>query len=141
MDRMIKDQTGKFIKHANPNCCTVGGDSPIQGHGFCNRHYLRFIRYGDPNIRKKRANGEGGITTQGYRMITVNGEKVYEHRHVMSFKLGRPLLRSEIVHHADGDKLNNSPENLVLVNRSDHVHHHPECLVNLELGPFRRGTI
>jgi transposase len=39
---------------------------------------------------------------------------VLEHRLIMARKLGRPLLRSETVHHIDGDQLNNDPDNLQL---------------------------
>lgn len=37
---------------------------------------------------------------------------VKEHRLVMARKLGRSLLSSETVHHLDGNRGNNSPENL-----------------------------
>lgn len=39
---------------------------------------------------------------------------VMEHRLVMARKLGRALLRSETVHHIDGDKQNNAESNLQL---------------------------
>ena len=39
---------------------------------------------------------------------------VAEHRLVMEKKLGRYLLRQEVVHHIDGDPKNNSPENLMV---------------------------
>ena len=39
---------------------------------------------------------------------------LFEHRYVMSEKIGRPLKKDEVVHHKDGDKLNNKIENLEL---------------------------
>lgn len=39
---------------------------------------------------------------------------VREHRLVMSRLLGRNLTKKEVVHHKDGDRTNNNPENLLL---------------------------
>ena len=44
---------------------------------------------------------------------------VYEHRYVMEVHLGRALAKNEIVHHIDGDKLNNDIDNLQLMTRSE----------------------
>jgi hypothetical protein len=47
---------------------------------------------------------------------------VREHRLVMEEKLGRYLEPGEVVHHKDGDKLNNHPDNLELFRRNaDHL--------------------
>jgi len=46
---------------------------------------------------------------------------VLEHRLVMAAVLGRYLLTEEIVHHINEDPFDNRPENLVLVNRSQHL--------------------
>lgn len=43
-----------------------------------------------------------------------NSGYVREHRLVMEQKLGRPLERSEVVHHIDDDPSNNHPDNLRL---------------------------
>ena len=44
----------------------------------------------------------------------------YAHRVVMEEVLGRPLRSDEHVHHADGDKQNNRPDNLFVLPASSH---------------------
>lgn len=49
---------------------------------------------------------------------------VYEHRYVMECHLGRCLSHNEVVHHKDGNKLNNSLDNLELTDRANHIRKH-----------------
>lgn len=49
-----------------------------------------------------------------------DGTRMLEHRFVMGAYLGRRLLPKEIVHHKDGNGLNNSIENLKLQSISEH---------------------
>lgn len=42
------------------------------------------------------------------------------HRLVAAAILGRPLLPGEVVHHLDGDSLNNAPENLLVMRSQRH---------------------
>lgn len=50
---------------------------------------------------------------------------VYEHIVIAEQKLGRPLKDLEVVHHIDGDKDNNAPDNLaVFATKSDHTSYH-----------------
>lgn len=58
-----------------------------------------------------------------WRVKTSRGWRL-EHRVVMEAILGRPLLSSELVHHRDGTRTNNRPDNLELTGRGPHIGHH-----------------
>ena len=55
-----------------------------------------------------------------YHKMRVNGKQVSVHRHVMEQKLGRSLEPHEVVHHINGNKLDNRPENLTVLSVSEH---------------------
>lgn len=67
----------------------------------------------------------------GYEVVsTVNG-RYFTHRRIMENYLGRPLTSDEIVHHKNGNKLDNRLENLELTSRSLHQKElHKEDLKN-----------
>ena len=50
--------------------------------------------------------------------------KVYFHRHVVSLREGRWIGKHEVVHHLDGDRLNNSADNLEALSQSEHASKH-----------------
>ena len=48
----------------------------------------------------------------------------HTHRIVAEQKIGRPLKTGEIVHHIDGNKRNNDPDNLMVMTQEDHCRLH-----------------
>lgn len=53
-----------------------------------------------------------------------NGKTDREHRFVAEDIVGRKLKADEIVHHIDGNKRNNSPDNLQIMTRAEHARVH-----------------
>ncbi|MBC7373640.1 MAG: HNH endonuclease [Frankiales bacterium] len=101
--------------------CTNGAHSA----GLCRAHARRQRLYGDPHHggALRTVTGQGSLNN-GYWWIGVPAHLRYlvppgrradfEHRLVMAQKLGRPLLPDEVVHHRNGNRLDNSPDNLEL---------------------------
>lgn len=61
-----------------------------------------------------RVIGDTIKSTNGYLMVRKDGKKIMQHRLIMEQLLGRPLKPSERVHHKNGNRQDNRPENLEL---------------------------
>lgn len=67
---------------------------------------------------------------KGHHMRNASGQAL-EHRVIAEEKIGRRLVKGEIVHHINGDKLDNRPENLeVLPSRWHHIVKHRTVELN-----------
>jgi len=58
--------------------------------------------------------GKGFLDKHGYKIIRMRGRDTPEHRIVMEGMIGRPMLPHETVHHKNGQRADNRPENLEL---------------------------
>lgn len=78
--------------------------------------------------------------TKGYKYKS-NGKKyILEHRKNVEEFLERPLLDEEIIHHIDGNKVNNNIENLYLTNKVGHAIAH-NSLENVAMKLVATGRI
>lgn len=133
--RHPRNPVPKVMPDPNPTgvcLCGCGGTTPIarQTYTAINHFAGKHLLYlqGHSGRRKLMADEtsrwQGGriITDEGYIKIRVGerGDRSYrlEHRVVMEKVLGRKLAINEQVHHLNGDKTNNRPENLELWHRS-----------------------
>jgi hypothetical protein len=92
--------------------CGCGATTQESRNGTPNRYLHGHNRRGTSN--------PDGFINQGHRYVRVNGVTRALHRVVAERTLGRPLQPDEIVHHIDGDPLNNAPSNLTVVSRQQH---------------------
>ena len=114
-------------RRVNGQCTVPECGRPATARGLCGTHRMRKRTTGDvrADVPVKEVAGDGHIS-HGYRVVPVPSDlraltggkrSELEHRLVMAQMLGRPLTVHESVHHRDGDRLNNQPDNLELWSR------------------------
>jgi hypothetical protein len=109
-------QNARVLGGKQKRSCSVEGCSKKHsGLGFCNKHYCKFRKYGDPlaGFERKNKNGEGWLQ-HGYRVMSKEYSRFFEHRFVAEAILGKSLPIGVVVHHVDLVRDNNEKSNLVI---------------------------
>lgn len=132
-DASARRSLGSPCKHSGCDGVTARGSAG----GFCQAHYRRAKLGADMDCPVKRKEGLkrrldklGYIywIEKGHPLATKSG-RVHEHRAVMSGAIGRPLLPGENVHHKNGKRDDNCPDNLELWVTSQPAGQRPRDLV------------
>jgi hypothetical protein len=135
-------------------CSLPGCENPVHARYFCHLHYRQMLRATKPKanlcecgcgtptrhrfvsghntrLTPREEQARRGQLNTGAALLDRGAGKTYrkvsqrhEHRTVAEVKLGRALLSGEIVHHINGNKRDNRPENLEVLTRSEHIQAH-----------------
>jgi len=104
------------------SCARTGVPSAMKGKTFS--------RKGSYGRKRLASNGYTEIYMPGHPLCDTKG-RVLEHRLIIFNKIKRPLTFNDVVHHINGIRSDNRPENLVLLTRGIHnSHHKPEEAAN-----------
>lgn len=94
--------------------------------------YKSRAKMGGANPMFGRKTAAERILRQGRAAVWNGSGYTFEHRIVAARSLGLPSLPGHLeVHHIDGDKTNNSPDNLALVTKKGHRYLHKQLLGRL----------
>ena len=115
--------TAEPPRRTRPKCSLDGCARPHVARGYCGPHYRRTVANGTPGpveVKRYDKNATRYVGRDGYVRVKAAEHPraskgwVREHIVIMERSLGRSLLPGEEVHHVNGVKDDNRPENLEL---------------------------
>lgn len=120
----VKENRPHRAKLPRKKCINCGEFIDFKGNYYA-PHRVRARKFCSWKCRsgKYHRNWNGGTYEVGKGYLKTNigvGINQYLHRVVAEKALGRKLLRSETVHHINGDKMDNRNQNLLICSNSYH---------------------
>lgn len=105
---------------------------PTEERKRLRKAYLSKAKMGGSNPMFGRRYAAERILRRGYAAVWNGTGYTFEHRKIAAESLGLKDLPPHLeVHHLDGDKLNNSPDNIAIVTKAGHRHLHKQILGRL----------
>lgn len=96
---------------------------------LCDLHSKRKQKHGSPLIKKDgtdypviRSRGSGTLNEQGYKVIYINGVRIFEHVWLAEKALGKKLPKGAVVHHMN-EQPNDNHTSLNLVVCPNQLYH------------------
>lgn len=131
-----KDESLSHIweNHKHPRLGMKGTLCPVYGRHLSDETKEK-LRKANTAANNYHWSGGRKIHSEGY-VLVYDPEShlcnkhgfVMEHRLVAEKKYGRELTTNDIVHHLDGNKQNNDPDNIVVLTRAEHIKIHRDLL-------------
>jgi hypothetical protein len=132
--KLSSERAKRIFTKEKKKCSVEGCDNNTSkgGKGLCGKHAQRMRRYGDTNyITSEYDRRVNSRKSQLKNKDKENKETTYskylgkhEHRVIAEKKYGRKINIYECVHHVDGNKHNNDPENLIILTKEEHTRLH-----------------
>lgn len=121
----------------------------MKENGYSARVAAKRNQYGENNDywkggRVRHSSGYTYVKRKGHPRVLERGDYVLEHILVGEEVIGRYLKEGEIIHHINGVRDDNQPDNLFITNHADHMRMHNDgtsYLVTSNLEEYRKAEM